>query len=67
MVLTAEFDVLRAEGEAYALRLKNAGVLTRNKRYRGMIHGFVNMERLFDQSEIAIDDISGFIRELPSL
>lgn len=67
MVLTAELDVLRTEGEAYALRLKNAGVPTRNKRYLGMIHGFVNMDRLFGQSEIAIDDISDFIRELPSL
>lgn len=53
-VVTAEFDPLRDEGEAYAAKLTAAGVATSTRRYDGMIHGFVHMQDALPDGRAAL-------------
>jgi acetyl esterase len=48
LVIVAEADVLRDEGEAYAANLRAAGVPTTAVRYQGIIHDFVMLDALRD-------------------
>jgi acetyl esterase len=48
LVVTAEADVLRDEGEAYAAKLRDAGVPVVCVRYTGIIHDFVMLNALHD-------------------
>jgi acetyl esterase/lipase len=61
LILTAEFDPLHAEGEAYATRLRDAGVDVTVHRYDGLIHGFIRMPAVLDRSRQAIDEVAGAI------
>ena len=52
-IITAEFDPLRDEGEAYGEKLRAAGVDTLVKRFDGMIHGFFAMTDLLSPAKEA--------------
>jgi acetyl esterase len=58
IVLTAEHDVLRQEGEAYAVRLADAGVPVTSRRFGGQMHGFFTMVNILPGSAEAITYIA---------
>jgi acetyl esterase len=63
VVVTAEFDVLRDEGEHYAELLRAAGVDARSHRYDGMIHGFFSIPMLFPEADAATTALADGLAE----
>ena len=64
VVVTAEFDPLRDEGEAYARALEAAGVPVVLRRYDGMIHGFFDLGALSPAAQAAVEDTCSELRRL---
>ena len=58
LIITAEYDPLRDEGDAYADRFRAAGVPTVSSRYDGMIHGFFGMSAVLDKGKQAMSEAS---------
>ena len=63
LIVTAGFDPLRDEGEAYARTLREAGVRVDYVCYGGMIHGFLPMGRLIDTGNRAVSHLAASLRE----
>ncbi|MDF5759087.1 alpha/beta hydrolase [Spongiactinospora sp. TRM90649] len=62
LVMTAEYDVLRDEGEAYARRLAEAGVPTELDRYEGQIHGFFGLHTSLPASPRSHARVADYLR-----
>ncbi len=61
MIVTAEYDMLRDEGEEYGRRLAGAGVPTMVRRYSGVDHGFFAIGHSADR-EAALDECATALR-----
>ncbi|MFE9692439.1 alpha/beta hydrolase [Micromonospora sp. NPDC005806] len=64
LVITDEADVLRDEGEAYAAKLRQAGVPVTTVRYAGILHDFVmlNALRNTNASQAAVAQANAFLQ-----
>ena len=64
LVITGEADVLRDEGEAYANKLRRAGIPVTAVRYQGIIHDFMmlNALRSTNAAEAAIGQAVDFLK-----
>ncbi|QKS71167.1 alpha/beta hydrolase [Paenalkalicoccus suaedae] len=64
LIVTAEFDPLRDEGEQYATRLHEAGVPVKATRYRGVMHGFVSFYEVMQSGRDGLQEASVFLRQV---
>ncbi|MGP3533435.1 alpha/beta hydrolase [Microbacterium sp. RD1] len=62
LIITAEYDPIRPQGELYAAKLAAAGVEVQQSTYAGMVHGFAQFPMLFDEAAHAVDEIAAFLR-----
>ncbi|MDR3533786.1 MAG: alpha/beta hydrolase [Rhodopila sp.] len=64
LVVTAQYDPLRDEGEFYAERLRQAGVPTEMKRWDGVNHGFFFWPGVVDKASAAIDEACAWVKAI---
>src|SRR5207249_184361 len=64
VVVTAEYDPLRDEGEAFAAKLSQAGVPVTLTRYPGQVHGFFRLTPILDSARAAVDEVVGALRKI---
>ncbi len=62
-VMTAGYDPLRDEGQAYAECLETTGVPVAYRCFEGQIHGFLTMGRVIDAAAVAITEAAAHIRQ----
>jgi acetyl esterase len=66
LVITSEFDILADEGEAYASRLRAAGVRTEYEEFQGMIHGFFQWGGVVAAGRLAMNRVVQFLQHATS-
>jgi acetyl esterase len=64
VVVTAEYDPLRDEGDAYAAALRAAGVRVEHRQFAGLIHGFYGMELISPAAAEAMAWVNARLAEL---
>jgi acetyl esterase len=67
LVITAEFDPLRDEGEAYAERMAAAGVKVEMRRFDGLTHAFFSLAGLLEAAREGVDLVGNRLRRAHGL
>lgn len=62
LIITAEFDPLRDEGEAYGEKLRAAGVPVTISRYDGMVHEFFGLAGLVSKAKDAVEEAASELK-----
>jgi acetyl esterase len=62
LVITGELDILADEGEAYANRLREAGVRAEHEEFEGMIHGFFQWAGTVAAARLAMNRVVQFLQ-----
>ncbi|RDK06341.1 alpha/beta hydrolase [Cupriavidus lacunae] len=62
-IITAEFDPLRDQGEAYGEALQRAGGSATVRRWPGQFHGFISMQGMIDAASQALDAAAASLRQ----
>jgi len=63
LVLIAEHDALRDEGEELSQHMKDAGIPVRISFYKDMVHGFMHMGEILNEVEKATDEMAAFVHQ----
>lgn len=66
LIVTAEHDVLRDEGEEYAVRLREAGAQVQLQRSPGQVHGFFTLLDVLPMSRVVLGTVVEAVRALTS-
>jgi acetyl esterase len=64
LIITAEYDILSGEGQAYAGRLKNAGVPVEHEHYPDMVHGFFQWGGQVAAARSALDRVVRYLQRV---
>ena len=64
IMITADIDPLRDEGEAYAQRLADAGVSVKATRYHGMTHEFFGLAGVVDKAKEAVEEVADGLKQV---
>ncbi|MBW6409600.1 alpha/beta hydrolase [Clostridium weizhouense] len=63
LVITAEIDPLRDEGEAYGNKLKEMGIDVEMIRFNGVTHGFITMDKITPKADEALKQVSLYLKK----
>lgn len=64
LIITAEYDPLRDEGEAYGVKMKEAGTKVEIHRITDMVHGFFLLPHVYPAVKETYEYINGFLAEV---